>query len=54
MPSGARALGRPGGRAYVSAMADVAREIAPDVFCLGPWGRTQTTVYFARSGPRGS
>lgn len=32
-------------------MADVAREIAPDVFCLGPWGRTQTTVYFARSGP---
>jgi hypothetical protein len=31
-------------------MADVAREIAPDVFCLGPWGRTQTTVYFVRSG----
>jgi glyoxylase-like metal-dependent hydrolase (beta-lactamase superfamily II) len=32
-------------------MAIVAREIAPDVFCLGPWGRTQTTVYFIRSGP---
>ena len=30
--------------------ADVAREIAPDVFCLGPWGRTQTVVYFVRSG----
>ena len=30
--------------------ADVAREIAPDVFCLGPWGRTQTDVYFVRSG----
>ena len=26
------------------------REIAPDVFCLGPWGRTQTAVYFVRSG----
>ena len=21
------------------------------MFCLGPWGRTQTTVYFVRSGP---
>jgi glyoxylase-like metal-dependent hydrolase (beta-lactamase superfamily II) len=30
--------------------ADVAREIAPDVFCLGPAGRTQTNVYFVRSG----
>ncbi|WP_432824460.1 MBL fold metallo-hydrolase [Dactylosporangium sp. CA-092794] len=29
------------GRAY---------EIAADVFCLGPWGRTQTVVYFVRSG----
>jgi glyoxylase-like metal-dependent hydrolase (beta-lactamase superfamily II) len=25
-------------------------EIAPDVYCLGPWGRTQTNVYFVRSG----
>ena len=32
-------------------MAEVAHEIAPDVYCLGPWGRTQTTVYFVRSGP---
>jgi glyoxylase-like metal-dependent hydrolase (beta-lactamase superfamily II) len=37
--------------AYLSGMVDVAREIAPDVFCLGPWGRTQTTVYFVRSAP---
>lgn len=33
-----------------SAGADAAREIAPDVFCLGPHGRTQTNVYFVRSG----
>jgi glyoxylase-like metal-dependent hydrolase (beta-lactamase superfamily II) len=25
-------------------------EIAPDVYCLGPKGRTQTDVYFVRSG----
>jgi len=31
-------------------MVDVAREIAADVFCLGPWGRTQTTVYLVRTG----
>ena len=30
--------------------AAVTREIAPDVVCLGPWGRTQTVVYFVRSG----
>jgi len=29
---------------------EVAREIAPGVFCLGPSGRTQTNVYFVRSG----
>ncbi len=28
----------------------IAREIAPDVYCLGPRGRTQTDVYFVRSG----
>ena len=28
----------------------VAREIAPEVYCLGPRGRTQTNVYFIRSG----
>ena len=27
-----------------------ARQIAPDVFCLGPTGRTQTDVYFVASG----
>lgn len=25
------------------------REIASGVYCLGPWGRTQTVVYFVRS-----
>ncbi|HYN49018.1 MAG TPA: MBL fold metallo-hydrolase, partial [Candidatus Nanopelagicales bacterium] len=25
-------------------------EIAPDVFLLGPWGRTQTNVYLVRGG----
>lgn len=25
-------------------------EIAPDVFCLGPWGRTQTSAYLVRAG----
>jgi hypothetical protein len=25
-------------------------EIAPDVFLLGPWGRTQTNVYLVRAG----
>lgn len=34
---------------HASAFA-VAREIAPDVFCLGPKGRAQTNVYFVRSG----
>jgi glyoxylase-like metal-dependent hydrolase (beta-lactamase superfamily II) len=33
-----------------SASTTPTREIAPDVFCLGPWGRTQTVVYFVRSG----
>jgi glyoxylase-like metal-dependent hydrolase (beta-lactamase superfamily II) len=28
----------------------VVREIAADVFCLGPRGRTQTNIYFVRSG----
>jgi glyoxylase-like metal-dependent hydrolase (beta-lactamase superfamily II) len=27
----------------------LAWEVAPDVYCLGPWGRTQTNVYFVRS-----
>ena len=29
---------------------DHIREIAPDVYCLGPHGRTQTNVYLVRSG----
>ena len=29
----------------------VAREIAPDVYVLGPWGRVQTVVFFVRLGP---
>lgn len=29
---------------------EVAWEVAPDVYCLGPRGRTQTDVYFIRSG----
>jgi phosphoribosyl 1,2-cyclic phosphodiesterase len=37
-------------RAKTAGGTDVAREIAPDVFCLGPSGRTQTDVYFVRSG----
>jgi glyoxylase-like metal-dependent hydrolase (beta-lactamase superfamily II) len=31
--------------------ADIPREIAPDVYCLGPQGSMQTNVYFVRSGP---
>ncbi len=33
-----------------ASISAVAREIAPDVYCLGPRGRTQTNVYFVRSG----
>ena len=51
-PADRRADGRTVGmtRQTREGTADVAREIAPDVFCLGPWGRTQTDVYFVRSG----
>lgn len=31
-------------------IAAVATEIAPAVYCLGPWGRTQTNVYLVGSG----
>jgi glyoxylase-like metal-dependent hydrolase (beta-lactamase superfamily II) len=37
-------------RARVRTTAGNAAEIAPEVFCLGPWGRTQTNVYLVRSG----
>src|SRR6185503_11624973 len=30
---------------------DLAWEVARDVYCLGPRGRTQTNVYFVRSTP---
>ena len=33
-----------------NANGDMAREIAAGVHCLGPKGRTQTHVYFVRSG----
>lgn len=31
---------------------DRAREVVPDVYCLGPHGRTQTNVYFVRAADR--
>ena len=43
--TGPLVMRRPSGRRT----DDVPREIAPDVFCLGPWGRTQTNVYLVRS-----
>ncbi len=36
--------------ARIKELGAAAIEIAPDVFCLGPRGRTQTDVYFVRSG----
>lgn len=37
-------------RAPVVAAGAVATEIAPDVYLLGPWGRTQTNAYLVRDG----
>jgi glyoxylase-like metal-dependent hydrolase (beta-lactamase superfamily II) len=37
-------------RPLQTSTAAAAREIAPDVYCLGPRGRTQTNVYFVHSG----
>jgi glyoxylase-like metal-dependent hydrolase (beta-lactamase superfamily II) len=37
-------------RPLQASTAAAAWEIAPDVYCLGPRGRTQTDVYFVRSG----
>ncbi|SEP84544.1 MBL fold metallo-hydrolase [Streptomyces radiopugnans] len=34
-----------------TAPAPRAREIAPGVYCPGPWGHTRTNVYLVRSGP---
>lgn len=38
------------GRAIGEPTPSSTREIAPGVFCLGPWGRTQTVVYLIHSG----
>ena len=37
-------------RASPRAAGAVATEIAPDVYLLGPWGRTQTNAYLVRDG----
>ena len=34
----------------VAAAGTVATKIAPDVYLLGPWGRTQTNAYLVRDG----
>ncbi len=42
--------GRRRARTPRAAAAAVPTEIAPDVFCLGPWGRTQTNAYLVHAG----
>ncbi len=37
-------------RAFPGATGTAATEIAPDVYLLGPWGRTQTNAYLVRDG----
>lgn len=37
-------------RASPRATGAIATEIAPDVYLLGPWGRTQTNAYLVRDG----
>ncbi len=37
-------------RASLAATGTAAAEIAPDVYLLGPWGRTQTNAYLVRDG----
>ena len=37
-------------RASLRAAGTTATEIAPDVYLLGPWGRTQTNAYLVRDG----
>ena len=48
--AGAVLVGRRRARQSGAAAATVPTEIAPDVFCLGPWGRTQTNAYLVRTG----
>ena len=40
----------PATRPCAEASGAVATEIAPDVYLLGPWGRTQTNAYLVRDG----
>jgi glyoxylase-like metal-dependent hydrolase (beta-lactamase superfamily II) len=40
----------PGAPRQADRAAGVVREIAPDVWCLGPTGRTQTNVYLVANG----
>jgi glyoxylase-like metal-dependent hydrolase (beta-lactamase superfamily II) len=47
--AGAVLAGRRRARPSGATTATVPIEIAPDVFCLGPWGRTQTNVYLVRA-----
>jgi hypothetical protein len=50
-PADCRAYGRTAvmTRSTRKGAPEIAHEIAPDVFCPGPWGRTQIDVYFVRS-----
>ena len=48
--AGAVLVGRRGARPAGAVAATVPSEIAADVFCLGPWGRTQTNAYLVRAG----
>lgn len=48
--AGAMLLGRRRRRPSWAPAGTARTEIAPDVFCLGPWGRTQTNVYLVRAG----
>jgi glyoxylase-like metal-dependent hydrolase (beta-lactamase superfamily II) len=48
--AGAVLAGRRRARPSGATTAPVPSEIAPGVFCLGPWGRTQTNAYLVRAG----
>ncbi len=47
---GAVLVGRRRARPSRATTGTVPTEIAADVFCLGPWGRTQTNAYLVRAG----
>ena len=48
--AGAVLVGRRRAHQSESVTATAPTEIVPDVFCLGPWGRTQTNAYLVRAG----